>query len=117
MIEIIVKNYLDSVLQVPVKTEREDDPPRKYVLIERTGESVSNLVRTATIAIQAYAGTRMQGGSMYEAAELMEEVIAAMDGLRTVDEVSGVYLNTSYNYTDPSTKVYRYQAVYQITYY
>ena len=111
MIETIVKDYLDTVLTVPVTTERAEDPPEKYVIIERTGESVSNMVRTATIAIRAVAQT------MYDAAELIETVITEMDGLRTVDAVSGVYLNTSYNFTDANTKVYRYQAVFQITYY
>ena len=110
MIEEIIINYLNSVLTVPVTAERKKDPPTRYVIVERTGEAAANYLRTATIAIQAYAE------SMYEAAKLCETVIAEMEGLKAVDAVSGVWLETSYNFTDGTSGQYRYQAVFTVAY-
>ncbi len=54
---------------------------------------------------------------MYEAAVLNEEVKEAVEGMITLDEVSKVSLNSDYNFTDTTTKEYRYQAVFDINYY
>ena len=54
---------------------------------------------------------------MYDAAALNEEVILAMQNLIEVDDVTHVELNSNYNYTDTTTKEYRYQAVFDITHY
>lgn len=40
-----------------------------------------------------------------------------MDDLVNESEVSGVYLNADYNFTDVETKEYRYQAVFDIFHY
>lgn len=111
MIEVTVKEYLESVLSVPVSMERAAEAPGKYVILERTGETAENLLRTATIAVQAYADT------MYEAAVLCEDVITYMKEIPFVTNVSACYLVSSYNYTDTSTKKYRYQAVFTVAYF
>ena len=111
MIEKILRDYLRSKLSVPVEMEEEADLPEKYVLVEKTGSSMTNYIRHATIAIQSYAG------SLYEAAELNEEVKAAMDEIIVLDEITRSELNSDYNYTDTATKRYRYQAVYDLTHY
>ena len=54
---------------------------------------------------------------MFEAAELNDRVIETMYGLIDYDEVTHVELNSNYNYTDTTTKEYRYQAVFDITHY
>jgi hypothetical protein len=59
----------------------------------------------------------MQGKSFLDAAELNEEVKAVMEDLIARDDIVMVDLNSDYNYTDNTTKEYRYQAVYQITHY
>lgn len=82
-----------------------------YVLIEKTGSSWANHITTATIAVQSY------GSSMYEALVLNERVKEAMKGLVELPAVSGIRLETDYNYTNTATKQYRYQAVFQITHY
>lgn len=111
MIEKIILDYLTTALTVPVATERAITPPAKYVLLERTGGGEENHINYATIAIQAYAL------SMYEAASLMEEVIDAMHGIIELDAIGACKLSGSYNYTDVTEKRYRYQAVYNVTYY
>ncbi len=82
-----------------------------YVLIEKTGSTTENHITTATIVTQSY------GTTMYDALVLNEEVKQAMAGLVEVASVSGVKLDTDYNYTNTATKQYRYQAVFQITHY
>lgn len=64
----------------------------------------------ATFALQSYAD------SMYEAALLNREVIEKTKNMITLDEIFKVKLNSDYNFTDPSTKKYRYQCIFDITY-
>lgn len=111
MIELVIKNYLDGQLSVPFFLERPEKPPKKYVLFEKTSSGKSNYLPSATFAFQSYAP------SMYEAAVLNEEVKEAVEGMITLDEVSKVSLNSDYNFTDITTKEYRYQAVFDINYY
>ena len=109
MIEKTVRDYLLTVLSVPVYTDRPANPPVDRVVIERVGGSAENLARHARIAIQSYGGTRLAAGTLHE------QVLAAMPNIGTVD--GGVYLDSEYDYTDTTTKVYRYQAVFDITYF
>ena len=110
MIEITILNYLRQLLNVPVYMEEPKKPPESYVLIEKTAGSKKNHILSATLAIQSYAGT------LYGAAKLNEEVKAAMEQSIAISNVSKAALNSDYNFTDTSTKRYRYQAVYNMTY-
>ena len=112
MIETTILNHLNAMMSVPATTEREEEPPEEYVLIERTGGSLENWIRTATIAVQTYAD------SMYRAAALAEEALAAMLSLTTLGAISSVKLNAGpYNFTDIAEKKYRYQAIFDLVYY
>lgn len=108
MIEEIVLNYLKSVLAVSVHMEKSTED--EYVLIEKTGSGEENHVNSATIAIQSYST------SLYKAAELNEAVKVAMNELPYKADVSSAKLNSDYNYTDTTTKSYRYQAVYDLVF-
>ena len=113
MIEKIVFDYLNSLdLQAKAYTEIPKTAPTKFYLIEKTGSSTDNRITTSTIAIQSYADT------LYNAVSMNEDLKEAMlDGLITQEDISAVYLNSDYNYTDTTTKRYRYQAVFVITHY
>lgn len=111
MIETIVIGYLNRHLTVPAYAERQEEPPTEYVLVEKTGGGRRNLIEKATVAIQSYAESK------FRAAELNKEVKAAMKEITALDNVSGCYLNSDYDYTDTETKSYRYQAVYDITFF
>lgn len=54
---------------------------------------------------------------MLEAARLNRRVKAAMERLREHPLISRVQLNSDYNFTDTAQKRYRYQAVYDLTFY
>lgn len=110
MIEKIVLDYLKEKLQVDVHLEKPKDKST-FVLLEKTGSGSENHVFTAMIAVQSYAT------SMERAALLNEEVKAAMNEIVELDDIARCDLNSDYNYTDTSTKQYRYQAVYDLVHY
>mgnify|MGYP001466762023 CR=1 FL=1 len=111
MIEKTILDYLNNKLSEPCYME-EPDGEDTFVLLEKTGGSLSNHVYSATFTIQSYAT------SLYEAAKLNEKVKAAMltiaDELNTISKCS---LNSDYDFTDTTKKRYRYQAVFDITHY
>ena len=112
MIEDLVLNYLTYHLSAPVYTSTPQDKPEEYFVLEKTGGNLENKIDQATITVQAYAGSK------YRASQLINNANAAMiDGLITLDEISNVYLNGSYDYTDTTTKRPRYQSVFVITHY
>ena len=111
MIEVILKKFLDTKVEIPVVLEHQPNLPKRYILIEKTSSKRDNLLNSSVIAIQSYAE------SLYEAAKLNEKIKEIIDQLVYVGEVSGVRLNSDYNFTDSETKQYRYQAVFDIKHY
>lgn len=111
MIEITIFNHLKAELTVPVYLEKPLTAPTRYVLFEKTGSGRTNRLPSSTFAFQSYAE------SMYEAARLNEQLKVAVDSLVELDEIGRITLNSDYNFTDTSTKQYRYQAVFDITHY
>lgn len=90
---------------------REDKMPESYVIFEKTSSGKRDFANSATFAFQSYAP------SLYEAAVLNEKVKAAVESAIELNEISGVRLNSDYNFTDTQTKEYRYQAVFDINYF
>lgn len=112
MIEQRLLEYLNSSLSpVPCYLEMPESPTGQFVIIEKTGSSITNRITKANFAIQSYAD------SLYDAAALNEQVKAAMDSMLEMDTISKVELNSDYNFTDTDLKAYRYQAVFVLTYY
>lgn len=124
MIETTLLTYLlnKTSAGTDVYSERPVTIPSEYVLIEKTGSTRDNMITTSTIAIQSISDS-LQGGSMLQALTLNEEVKEAIlggdnsYGIVDLDEIIKVELNSDYNFTDPSTSEYRYQAVFAITHY
>lgn len=96
MIELIVLNYLNSKLDAPCHMEEQN--LAEYCTIEKLGSSVENHIKSAMIAVQSY------GTSLYNACELNSKVIAAMNDIIEIKNVSSCKLNTDYNHTDITTK-------------
>ena len=111
MIEIIIKNYLDSKLEEQVFLEKPSPDFGIYVVFEKISSSKSNHLPSATFAFQSYAN------SLYKAAELNERVKQAVENMIELDKIRSIKLNSDYNFTDKTTKEYRYQAVFDIKYY
>jgi hypothetical protein len=112
MIEKTILSRLTNNLDCGVYMEKPRNPAeRSYVVIELTGQREEEHITQSTFAFQTY------GESLLKAAELRDEVKAAVKTLIELDEVARVDLNSSYNFTDPQTKEYRYQTVFDITHY
>ena len=118
MIELDILNYLNSVLSVPVLMEEPTDTnTTEFVLLEKTGSSRADYINTSVFAVQSYSDT------LFGAASLNEEVKTALlgdgvnsYGITAITDISKCDLNGDYNYTDTSTKRYRYQAVFDLVY-
>lgn len=112
MIEKVILDYLTEKLDVSVYLEVPERAPERYVIIEKTGSSYEgNYIFSATIAVQSIAG------SLYEAAVLNEQAKAAMLEASGLPDVCRADLNSDYNFTDTTTKKYRYQAVFDLVHY
>lgn len=111
MIEKTILDHLSAVLDAPCGTEVPPDPPPRFVVLEKTGETRKDCIRDAILAVQSYAPT------LLEAATLSEAVVAAMLNAVQLPSVAAVELNGNYNFTDTATKQYRYQAVFDVTHY
>lgn len=115
MIENTIQDFLGAKLTVPVLMEVPKSPSSQFVVIEKTGGGQENLIYSAILTIQSYAT------SLYEASRLNDMVkhwmLDGLEGAITMDTIASVNLNGDYNFTDTSTKRYRYQALFEITHY
>lgn len=110
MIEEILIKYLNDNLDVEAYCERPKDLPDTYILLENSGTSEENCIKSSMMIIQSIAPT------LLEAMKLNEKVVDLMKDAHELPELFSSHLNSYYNYTDTSTKEYRYQCVFDITY-
>lgn len=106
MIEKKIRDYLEEALDVPVMVEQWSPVPLKFVIFEKTGGYIKNTIHHSTFAFQSY------GRTLKEALELNNKLIDYM----MIFEDANVKLNSNYNFTDVSTKRYRYQAILELIY-
>lgn len=110
VIEVYLVEYLANELGIDVYGQEEDATEESCVVVEKLGSYVENYCRHATIALRSY------GATLLDSAKLNERVKYAMDSIIKKPEISSSKLNSDYNYTDTTTKRYRYQAIYDLTY-
>ena len=111
MIEAVIIEYLNDNLSVPAYGQRPEDISGSFVVVEKTGSTTDNRVTTSTLAIQSNADR------LSAAADLNEQVKAAMMNAVSLDSIGGVELASDYNFTNTASKQYRYQAVFNVTHY
>ena len=111
MIEKIILDYLAETLSVPVYMMRPETVPSEYVVIEKTGSAKQEYIPSSVFAFQSYAPT------LLDAAQLNEAVKEAVEGAISLPEITKVTLNSDYNFTDPTAKQPRYQAIYEVVYF
>lgn len=111
MIEEIVLNHLSGIISVAVEMEIPRKPDKRYVVIRKADSGREEHIYTSMFVIDSYAE------SLFEAAKLSSEVVAAMDLLPDLDEICSVELTGDYSLSDTASKKYRYQAVYNVTHY
>lgn len=101
-------NQIEAHIGEP-EYNRNDD--YRFVVIQKTGSAKTNKICESTVALQSYAPT------VYDAAVLNETVKELMERFVSEDRITGVSLNSDYEFTKTSTKQPRYQAVYNIYHY
>lgn len=111
MIEIILLDYLEGALKIPVTPEYPEDPPERFVVLRFGDTTRENLLETTVVIAESHEG------SLLKAAQLNRQVKAAMDALTELPEISAARLASDYPAPDTKNKRYRYQAVYNITHY
>ena len=112
IIESIMISYLKEHTQVPVYATLPEDVALPCIVIEKTAGGYSETLLSATVAVQSYDLT------LEKAAQLNDTVKwLLLDGFANLTQILKISLNSDYNFTDTSTERYRYQAVYDITYY
>lgn len=98
-----------TVSPVPCYGERPQKPPQAYVVLDKTGGTETNLIERSTIAFQSIAPTKAEASFLNDA---VKEAIYTAD---TLPGVSAVSLISDGDFTNPTTKTYRYQTVFEIT--
>lgn len=111
MIETVLLDYLENALKLPVSPEYPEDPPERFVVLRFGNTTRENLLETTMVIAESYEG------SLLKAAQLNQQVKAAMDALPELPEISAARLASDYPAPDTKNKRYRYQAVYNITHY
>jgi hypothetical protein len=115
MIETQFLDYVSGIAgAVPCRMELPPEPPATLIVIERTGGTVGETeFNTATFAVQTC------GSSLYNAAMLARDIVPKILRMKyDVENVSSIKVNAGpYNFTDTDNKKYRYQTVFELSYY
>lgn len=111
MIEKKIREYLKTILDIPVYLEEPETIPDEYIIVEKVGSGLRNHIKSAMIAVQSYST------SLSKTIDLNEMAKTAMLEAITEPYITKVSLNSDYNFTDTETKRYRYQAMFDVTFY
>ena len=111
MIDIIVKEHLESRLDAPVYFEFPATAPDRFLVLKKDENPRENLVSSALIVVDSYAP------NLLAAARLNETVKKALDSLVDRPDVCASKRSGDYPAFDTQNSRYRYQAVQTITYY
>lgn len=117
MIEETIRSFLAERLDVPVRLSVPTPAPARFVVVEKTGSGYEDGIYSATIAVQSYGHNACDHDGTLGAAQLNEQIKAAIQAADTLPEVVSCDLVTDYNFPDTTRKRPRYQAVFSITHY
>ena len=106
--ETFYVGYLSDALDLPVSGDVPSPRPQRFVTVEQTGSRQSNLVYSATLAVQSWAESREA------AAALNERIKTAMIASKASPNVLSCSLSTDYNYPELDTRSPRYQAIFNV---
>lgn len=108
MIDVLLKNYLESGLDVPVKFEKPKTVPESYVLIELIDAGKDNHIDAVTFQFHCH------DTSLYNAAVLTETVEGLLENAISLPAIS----KSQFGGKKPeTTKTYKYVLTYNFVYY
>lgn len=114
MIEVTLISYLQRILNMnEVYTEVPATMPKTFIVIDRTAHGKTETgLETAVIAFQSY------GTTQYTAASLSAAVVDAVLSMpESETNIFQAELNSEYPWPDQANKRYRYQAIFEFTYF
>lgn len=111
MIEILIKEFLQSKTDVPVLLERAPRRTDGYILLEKIGSGEENQLFFSSFAIQSH------GATLYEAAKRNAETKKWLREFEGHAKIAKVKIENDYNFTDPDMGLYRYQLIVDIYHY
>lgn len=112
MIETIILNYLSDSLEVPSYLNPPADKPDEYIRLRKSGSSGDKFIETAIFIFLSVSTITLQNAAQIN--DSLKNALFDMPGI--IAPVSRVELNSDGNFTDTTTKEYRYQAIFEITY-
>ncbi len=111
MIEIIVKQYLETKLDIPVYMgEEPENKPFEYIVLEVIDNGRINMIDAVTFNIVSYSE------SLQEASELNKLVKDTMYGITELDNVSSSKCGGGGQAINQATKRYAYECVFNLYY-
>lgn len=113
MIEKTVMNYLKKKFPNEiVELENPHPLPSRFITIEKTGsQQLRRGIFSSTLAVQSWDVSKMK------AAELSDQVCKALRDMPDEEPEVSSASGSDYDFTDTTTKRYRYQAVFTIIHY
>lgn len=112
MIEAALRQYLaDNLNRVSVVMEYPKNPPKKFVMLQLTDAGRVNYIDAATFFVTVYADT------LYNAAELKEQVKDVLFGAITLPWISNSTLGQETAGIDSANHVYKYDLTFNFYYY
>lgn len=111
MIEIIVKELLETRQDAPVFFEFPKNAPDYFLVLKKEGNPRENLISSALLIVDSY------GPNLLAACMLNEAVKKSLDALAEHPDIVSSKRSGDYPAFDTKNSRYRYQAVQTITYY
>ena len=64
MIEIILLDYLEGALKIPVTPEYPEDPPERFVVLRFGDTTRENLLETTVVIAESYEGSLLKAAQL-----------------------------------------------------
>lgn len=111
MIDVLLKNYLDNELAIPVIFEKPKTVPESYILIELIDAGKDNHIDAVTFQFHCH------DTSLYNAAVLAETVEGLLENAISLPAISKAQFGGKRPEINSTTKIYKYVLTYNFVYY
>lgn len=111
MVDVEILNRLNALLSLDVYMEKPDDAPEEFYVIQFVKGGNQHGLAEMSIIAQSY------GNTMYRACDMNKDMEAALESLISEDYIRDISRNGSYPYNKTDIKQYRYQCLFDVSYY
>jgi len=111
MVDVDILNKLKTLLSLNVYMEVPDDAPEEFYVIQFVKGECRHGLAEMSIIVQSY------GNTMYRACTMSKDMEDALESLISEDYIRDISRNGSYPYNKPDIKQYRWQCLFDVSYY